>query len=113
MGVESPNPPFGTNPDFYPEAQTNASATYASVATAKTAGATNIGDIYCAESPVCAMSVPVFKAAGKQLGVPLTYSAEVAATAPNYTAQCVAGIPAKGHLVVHRRFVFGHRPDRQ
>ena len=95
VGVESPNPPFGTNPDFYPEAQTNASATYASVATAKTAGATNIGDIYCAESPVCAMSVPVFKAAGKQLGVPLTYSAEVAATAPNYTAQCVAASQQK------------------
>jgi branched-chain amino acid transport system substrate-binding protein len=95
VGVETPNPPFGTNPDFYPEGQTNASATYASVATAKTAGATNIGDIYCAESPVCAMSVPIFKATGKTLGVPLTYSAEVAATAPNYTAQCVAASQQK------------------
>jgi branched-chain amino acid transport system substrate-binding protein len=90
VGIETPNPPFGTNPDFFPEAQTNASATYATVATAKTAGATNVGDIYCAESPVCAESVPIFKSTGKQLGVPLTYSAEVSAVAPNYTAQCVA-----------------------
>jgi branched-chain amino acid transport system substrate-binding protein len=90
VGVESPNSPFGSNPDFYPEAQTNASATYASVATAKTAGATNIGDVYCAESPVCAQSVSIFKTTGAQLNVPLVYNAEVAATAPNYTAQCVA-----------------------
>ena len=90
VGVEASNPPFGQNPDFYPEAQTNASATYATIATAKTAGATNVGDVYCAESPVCAQSVGVFRATGKQLGVPLTYSTEVSAVAPNYTAQCVA-----------------------
>jgi branched-chain amino acid transport system substrate-binding protein len=90
VGVETPNGPFGTNPDFYPEAQTNGSATYASVQTAKLAGATNIGDVYCAESPVCAASVPIFKTTGQQLGVPLSYNAEVSATAPNYTAQCLA-----------------------
>lgn len=90
VGIESPNPPFGTNPDFFPEAQTNSSATYASVSVAKLAGATNIGDVYCAESPICAQSVSIFRTVGQQLGVPLTYNAEVSATAPNYTAQCVA-----------------------
>jgi branched-chain amino acid transport system substrate-binding protein len=90
VGVETPNAPFGSNPDFYPEAQTNASATAATVQTAKLAGATNIGDVYCAESPICAQSVPIFRTTGQQQGVPLTYNAEVAATAPNYTAQCVA-----------------------
>jgi branched-chain amino acid transport system substrate-binding protein len=90
VGILASNGPFGSNPDFYPEAQTNASATYASVATAKLAGAPNIGDVYCAESPTCAQSVSIFQSVGKQLGVPLTYNTEVSATAPNYTAQCVA-----------------------
>lgn len=90
VGVESPNGPFGTNPDFYPEAQTNASAIYAVIKTAKQAGATNLANVYCAESPDCAQSVPPFEATGKQLGLPVTYNAEVSATAPNYTAQCVA-----------------------
>lgn len=90
VGVETPNGPFGTNPDFYPEAQTNASAIYAVIKTAKQAGATNLANVYCAESPDCAQSVPPFEATGKQLGLPVTYNAEVSATAPNYTAQCVA-----------------------
>ena len=90
VGVETPNGPFGTNPDFYPEAQTNASAIYAVIKTAKQAGATDLANVYCAESPDCAQSVPPFEATGKQLGVPVTYNAEVSATAPNYTAQCVA-----------------------
>ncbi len=90
VGVETPNGPFGTNPDFYPEAQTNASAIDAVLMTAKAAGATNLANIYCAESPDCAQSVPPFEAAGKQLGIPVTYNAEVSATAPNYTAQCLA-----------------------
>jgi glycosyltransferase involved in cell wall biosynthesis len=32
----------------------------------------------------------VFQSTGKKLGIPVTYDAEIAATAPNYTAQCVA-----------------------
>jgi branched-chain amino acid transport system substrate-binding protein len=90
VGVETPNGPFGTNPDFYPEAQTNLSAISAVIMTAKAAGATNLANIYCAESPDCAQSVPPFESTGRQLGVPVTYNAEVSATAPNYTAQCVA-----------------------
>lgn len=90
VGVETPNGPFGTNPDFYPEAQTNLSAIYAVLTTAKKAGATNLANVYCAESPDCAQSVPPFEATGKQLGIPVTYNAEISATAPNYTAQCVA-----------------------
>jgi branched-chain amino acid transport system substrate-binding protein len=95
VGVQSANGPFGTNPFFYPEGQTNDSATEATVRTAKAAGAKNIADFYCAESPVCAQSVGVFKKLGQSLGVPLKYNAKVAATAPNYTAQCVAAKQAK------------------
>jgi branched-chain amino acid transport system substrate-binding protein len=44
----------------------------------------------CAESPICAASVPQLRADGKQLGVPLTLANEISATAPNYRAQCLA-----------------------
>ncbi len=90
VGVLTYEPTFGTNPDFYPEAQTNNSSIYAVVTTAKSAGATSLANVYCAEAPVCAESVPAYTATGKQLGVPVTYNAEISATAPNYTAQCLA-----------------------
>jgi branched-chain amino acid transport system substrate-binding protein len=90
VGGYSSGVPFGVNPDFYPEAQTNDSAIHAVITTAKSAGATNLANVYCAESPICAESVPAFKSTGQQLGVPVVYNAEISATAPNYTAQCVA-----------------------
>jgi len=81
---------FITNPDFFPEAQTIDSSIYAVVQTAKTAGAKNIGILYCAEAPQCAEGVPLLRTAGQTLGVPVAYAQEISATAPNYTAQCVA-----------------------
>jgi branched-chain amino acid transport system substrate-binding protein len=78
------------DPNWYPSGQTNDSITYSVVATAKKAGATNLGQLYCAESVQCQESVPLIKAAGQSLGVPDVYNASIAATAPNFTAQCVA-----------------------
>ena len=82
--------PCFQNPDFYAAGQTADSSASAVVAVAKQAGAKNIGYLYCAESPTCAQSISLVRAAGKQLGVPLVYTAAIAATAPNYTAQCLA-----------------------
>jgi branched-chain amino acid transport system substrate-binding protein len=100
VGVLTYEAPFFSNPDFYPEGQTTDSSAYAVAATAKAAGATSFGFIYCAEAAICAQSVPTFESAGKQLGLPLSYTAAVSATAPNYTAQCLAakqkGINALG-----------------
>jgi len=95
VGGNETETPFYTSPDFFPEGQTNDSVTYANVVTAKAAGATNLGNLYCAEAASCAEGVPLITAAGKQLGVPDIYNAEIAATAPNYTAQCVAAQQAK------------------
>jgi branched-chain amino acid transport system substrate-binding protein len=81
---------FDTNPDFYPAGQTFSSQMYAITAEAKAAGASNIGDIYCAEAPACQQTVSLIKTAGQQLGVPEVYKAAISSTAPNYTAQCVA-----------------------
>jgi branched-chain amino acid transport system substrate-binding protein len=90
VGVNETETPFYTNPDFYPEGQTNDSVTYANIVTAKAAGAKNLGDLYCAEAPSCQQGVPLIQAAGTKLGIPVIYNASIAATAPNYTAQCVA-----------------------
>ena len=90
VGLDETETPFYTESDFYPEGQTNNTTTYANSITAKTAGATNMGDLYCAEAASCAEGVPLIEAAGKKVGVPVVYNAEIAATAPNYTAQCLA-----------------------
>lgn len=81
---------YYTDPDWYPSGQTNDSITYSVAVTAKQAGATNLADFYCAESAQCQASVPLIKAAGQSVGVPVVYSASISATAPNYTAQCLA-----------------------
>ncbi len=95
VGGNETETPFYTSPDFYPEGQTNDSVTYANVETAKLAGAKNLGDLYCAEAASCAEGVPLIEAAGSKQGLPVIYNAEIAATAPNYTAQCVAADQAK------------------
>jgi branched-chain amino acid transport system substrate-binding protein len=76
--------------NWYPSGQTNDSITYSVAAVAKQAGAKNLADFYCAESVQCQESVPLIAAAGKSVGVPVVYNTSIAATAPNYTAQCVA-----------------------
>ncbi len=90
VGGNFSSEPFYTNPDFYPSGETNDSITYANVSVAKQAGADNLGNLYCAEAAQCQQSVPLIAAAGKLLGVPAVYNASISATAPNYTAQCLA-----------------------
>lgn len=84
------NAPFYTNPDFYPSGQTFDHALAAIILTAKGTGASNLGLLYCAESPTCQQAVGAVKSLGDQYGVPLKYSGSISATAPNYTAQCLA-----------------------
>ena len=90
IGGNFSSPAYYQDPNWYPSGQTNDSITYSVVATAKQAGAKNLGQLYCAESAQCQESVPLIKAAGQSLGVPDVYNASIAATAPNYTAQCLA-----------------------
>jgi branched-chain amino acid transport system substrate-binding protein len=80
---------FQNYSDFYSEGETNDQTELAIVEAAKAAGATNFGNVYCAEVPICAALTPPFVAAGKQEGVPDLYNASIAASAPNYTAQCL------------------------
>jgi branched-chain amino acid transport system substrate-binding protein len=89
-GVYETSAAFESNPYFYPEGQTNSGINSAMTAIAKQAGATNIGILYCAESPICAQLVPGMSPSAKANGDPVVYSSQISATAPSYTAQCLA-----------------------
>lgn len=90
VGFDLASPLFDTNPDFYPQGQTNRSALDAIVATAKAAGASSLGTLYCAEAASCQDIASTLKTTAEKAGLAVKYSAQIAATAPNYTAQCVA-----------------------
>jgi branched-chain amino acid transport system substrate-binding protein len=90
VGGGTSTTPMFTNPDFYPEGQTEQALFPSIVLSAKAAGATNLGLLYCAEAPQCQEGIQPLKDTGKALGMSVSYAASVSATAPNYTAQCVA-----------------------
>lgn len=82
------NTTFISNSDFFGIGTNLLALNYATIETAKNAGYTKVGFLYCAESPQCAQSVPAFEGAAKLLGVQAT-TAKVSGTAPDYTAQCL------------------------
>jgi branched-chain amino acid transport system substrate-binding protein len=81
--------------NFYPSGQTIDALAYSIADVAKLASAPNFGMLYCAEAPSCQEAITPTRAAGAKLGVPLIYTSSIAATQPNYTAQCVAANQAK------------------
>lgn len=91
---------FDTNPDYFSPIQTLRSQLYAQATLAKQAGATNVGLLYCAEAVVCAREVPALKTAAQQVGVNVVYNAAISATAPSYTAQCVAAHQANAQALI-------------
>ncbi len=90
IGMNTSETPMFTDSNFYGEAQTEDALFPSVIDSAKKAGATNLGLLYCAEAVQCQEGIAPLKSAGQAGGVPVTYSAEISATAPNYTAQCVA-----------------------
>jgi branched-chain amino acid transport system substrate-binding protein len=90
VGSGNSTTPFYANPDFYPEGQTQDAVNYSVVAVGKAAGGTRFGNIYCAEAPQCQAGVSQVKQAAQKVGVPFSSAIEVSASAPNYTAACLA-----------------------
>lgn len=56
----------------------------------KAAGASKAGILYCAESATCQKVASTFKGFASQAGLDVDYQAAVSASAPNYTAPCLA-----------------------
>jgi branched-chain amino acid transport system substrate-binding protein len=90
VGINTSEEPMYDNSAFYPQAQTEDALFPSIIDAAKTGGATNLGLLYCAEAVQCQEGIAPLKQTGQALGLPVTYTAEISATAPNYTAQCVA-----------------------
>jgi branched-chain amino acid transport system substrate-binding protein len=90
IGINTSETPMYSNSDFYGQAQTEDALFASIIDAAKTGGATNLGLLYCAEAVQCQEGIAPLKSAGTAGGLPVSYSGEISATAPNYTAQCVA-----------------------
>jgi len=89
VGGLAPEKPFLTSPDFFPSGSSAVITTYGMMKEAKAAGATSIGVLYCAESPVCADVDSLGKAFSQMIGTSWE-SGSISATQPNYTASCLA-----------------------
>jgi branched-chain amino acid transport system substrate-binding protein len=88
VGGISQEPPFLTNPDFFPSGAQDAQVIGIAALT-KLAGKTRLDVLYCAESPICAQVVPVTQAAANLFGLKFS-AAKILATAPSYAAPCLA-----------------------
>ena len=78
------------SPYFFPQGQTENSLYASIIGAAKSGGAKDLALFYCAEATQCQEGIKPLQETGASLGVPVTYTGEVSATAPNYTAQCLA-----------------------
>ena len=82
--------PFLSNPDFFTSGSLLPVDMAVLMLQMKKQGLKHLGLFYCAEAPVCAQLATLASAVQKAVpGIDLS-SAEVAATSPNYTSQCVA-----------------------
>lgn len=90
VGTDGSGVPYFSNPDFYYPGQTDDSLPASVVLGAKKVGGKKLAIIYCSESPACQELVAPEKQASITYGLPLAYSTGVSASAPSYTAQCLA-----------------------
>jgi len=79
-----------TNDNFFTAGPTIDSVPAAVAAAAKKVGATKLGLLYCAESPDCSQLVTPIRQAAQKVGISLVYETSISATAPNFTAPCLA-----------------------
>ncbi|MGO8862234.1 MAG: ABC transporter substrate-binding protein [Acidimicrobiales bacterium] len=90
IGAVTSSEPFYLNSDFYPESQTEDALFDGITAAVHQAGGTKFALFYCAEAVQCQEGIAPLEAGAKSVGEDVVAALEVAATAPNYTAQCIA-----------------------
>ncbi|WP_051790862.1 ABC transporter substrate-binding protein [Amycolatopsis jejuensis] len=78
-----------TDPNFFPIGTNNVAQTYGKVATAAKLGK-KMGDLYCAEAPVCATAAGTYRNYAPVVGIEVPVIQKILASAPNYTAPCQA-----------------------
>ena len=90
VGMDTSAEPYFLNSDFYPEGQTEDSLFAGIIDAVKQAGSTKFALIYCAEAVQCQEGIAPLQAAAKGADLSVVATEEVSASAPNYTAQCLA-----------------------
>ena len=88
VGGYGPELSFMTDPNFFASGSNSVVATFGMLQEAKKAGATKVGVLYCSESPVCGQINGIGTPFANLLGLGYE-SAAIAATQPNYLAQCL------------------------
>jgi branched-chain amino acid transport system substrate-binding protein len=83
---------FGTLPNFFPSGGENTVLGYSVGAAAKAEGDRKMGALVCAEEPVCAGFFGPFGQILSSVigGMADVYNATISASAPSYTAECIA-----------------------
>jgi branched-chain amino acid transport system substrate-binding protein len=79
-----------SNADFIPTGNTVIAGVYGQAKAAQVAGAKSLGILYAGEAAAAAQAVPLQKNFAAQVGIKFGYAGSISATAPNYTAQCLA-----------------------
>jgi branched-chain amino acid transport system substrate-binding protein len=90
VGGNTSEAPFSTNPNFFADGATLNTILAGAVIEMQKEGLSKWGVMYCAEAPACAQQVDVATAAAKVEPAVTVTGQKVAATQPNFTAQCVA-----------------------
>jgi branched-chain amino acid transport system substrate-binding protein len=99
VGMATSAEPYYTNSDFYPEGQTEDSLFSGIIKAVKQAGAKKFALFYCAEAVQCQEGIAPLQAAAKGAGLSVVSTQEVSASAPNYTAQCLAAQQAGATVI--------------
>jgi branched-chain amino acid transport system substrate-binding protein len=88
---------FGYNPEvwsalpnFYTSVTTFPQLVTSQVAAAKAAEAETLGSVACAENPNCLAAIPILEESAKAASLNFAGVFKVAASAPNYTAECLS-----------------------
>ena len=99
IGVTTSTEPFFLNSSFYPEGQTEDSLFYGITDAVKQAGGTKFALFYCAEAVQCQEGIAPLVAQAKTVGEDVVATLQVSASAPNYTAQCLAAKQAGATVI--------------
>jgi len=88
------------SPMIFPTGTSPAYQAYAIAYGGHVVGGTKSGLAYCAESPNCAQTVPLYKAGATKAGLPTVWQGSVAGSQPDYSAACLAAQSAGANAVI-------------
>src|SRR5699024_5421966 len=91
IGGLSASPAWRTNSDFFPSSANEITMVAGLFGLMQSQNLKSFGIMYCAESPQCAQLSTLTDGMSKLFpGIKQAYAGKVAATSPNYDAQCLA-----------------------